>query len=110
MKRLLALVFAAALAAGCTETAPPAAQADLAAKIEAALDQLSPEDRVLADAQRLCPETGEPLGSMGVPVKVMVKGQPVFVCCKGCDKGVLADPDATLRKVEELKAKNKAGR
>ena len=107
MKRFLTLALAAALAAGCTESAPTPPM-DRAAKIEAALDQLSPEDRVLADAQRLCPETDEPLGSMGVPIKVMVKGQPVFVCCKSCEKSALADPDATLKKVEELKARNKA--
>lgn len=112
MKRLPGLVFAAALAGGCTETtpAPPAAKADKGDKIKAALDQLSPEDRALAEEQKLCPETDEPLGSMGVPVKVLVKGQPVFVCCQGCDKGVLADPDATLKKVEERKARNKAVR
>ena len=72
----------------------------------------TPEQRQACsgDAQRLCPETGEPLGSMGTPIKVMVKEQPVFICCKACEKGVLADPDATLKKVEELKARFKAAR
>jgi hypothetical protein len=44
---------------------------------------------------------------MGVPVKVMVKGQPVFLCCKTCRKQALADPDKTLARVDELKAKAK---
>jgi len=42
---------------------------------------------------------------MGVPVKVMVKDQPVFLCCKGCQKEALADPDKTLARVKELRAK-----
>lgn len=112
MKRFLALVFCTALAAGCTESAPTpsAAKDEKAEKVKAALAKLSPEDRALAEEQKYCPETDEPLGSMGTPIKVMVKDQPVFVCCKGCDKAVLKDPDATLKKVEEFKAKNKPAR
>jgi hypothetical protein len=50
-------------------------------------------------------QTEERLGGMGTPVKVMVKGQPVFLCCKGCRKEALAQPDKTLAKVKELKEK-----
>jgi hypothetical protein len=113
MNRFLALLFVAALAAaGCTDSAstPSAAKANKEDKIKAALDKLSPEDRALAEEQKYCPETDEPLGSMDVPIKVMVKGQPVFICCKHCEKGALENPDATLKKVEELKAKNKPGK
>src|SRR3954464_10884437 len=104
MNRLLTVVFVGALAlAGCNESAPTpgVAKEEKADKVKTALDQLSPEDRALAERQKVCPDSGEPLGSMGVPIKVMVKGQPVFVCCKGCEKGVLEDPDATLKKVED---------
>jgi hypothetical protein len=45
---------------------------------------------------------------MGVPVKVMLKGQPVFLCCKGCKEDALANPDEMLAKVEKLKAKAKS--
>ena len=38
------------------------------------------------------------------------KETTVFVCCKGCQKKALADPDKTLAKVEELKAKVAATR
>jgi hypothetical protein len=31
----------------------------------------------------------------------------VFVCCKSCKRKAEADPDATLAKVAELKAKKK---
>lgn len=78
-------------------------------QIEAALAQLSQEDRALALAQRHCAVTEERLGEMGPPLKITVKDQPVFLCCKGCKKKAEADPDKTLAKVEELKAKTKAG-
>jgi Cu(I)/Ag(I) efflux system membrane fusion protein len=72
------------------------------AKVKANLDKLDPEDRKVADAQRLCPITGEPLGSMGKPVKLTVEEQTVFLCCKGCRDDALADPNKTLAKVKEL--------
>ncbi len=74
------------------------------AKIKAALAKLSDADRELAEQQRFCAVLAtSPLGSMGAPVKVMVDGQPVFVCCEGCREEALTDPKATLAKVQELK-------
>lgn len=70
------------------------------------LAKLSPDDRKLAEAQKTCPVTEQPLGSMGVPIKVMVNGQPVFGCCRSCDEEMLADPTATLEKVKRFKAQN----
>lgn len=79
-------------------------------EIKAARGKLSPEDRTLVEAQEYCAVTDDSrLGGMGVPIKVMVKDQPVFLCCKGCQRKALADPDRTLAKVEELKAKVKVG-
>jgi multidrug efflux pump subunit AcrA (membrane-fusion protein) len=72
-------------------------------KIRVALSKLSPADRALAEAQKICPVTDEPLGVMGTPVKVMVKGRPVFVCCKGCDAEAVDRADEVLRKVDERK-------
>jgi hypothetical protein len=70
--------------------------------------KLSPEDRRLVDAQDFCAVMEDSrLGAMGEPLKVMIKGKPVFLCCKGCEKKALANPDKTLAKVEELKAKHK---
>ena len=74
---------------------------------EVALERakLSPEDRKLVEAQEWCViSSDEKLGSMGAPIKLDIKGQPVFVCCKGCQRKAEADPDATLAKVAELKA------
>src|SRR5262249_6303046 len=101
----LALVLALPVAvAGCG--APPAADtAKEEQKIKASLDKLSPEDRKLAEEQRFCAlENEHRLGSMGVPYKATVKGEPVFLCCKGCEKEVLADPDKALAKARELRA------
>ena len=76
------------------------------ADIRENLARLSPEDRKLAEQQRYCViENDNRLGEMGVPVKVMVNDQPVFVCCKGCKKQAEKDPDKTLAKVKELRAK-----
>src|SRR5262249_4254316 len=91
-----------------TAAPPPSEAAKLEAEVKANLDRLSPADRVLALAQRLCPVTDGPLGSpdMGGPVKLMVKGKPVFICCDGCKRKVFARPDEMLNKVEKLRAAN----
>ena len=74
------------------------------ADIKANLSTLNAEDRQLAEAQKFCAvEKENRLGEMGEPFKVMVKGEPVFLCCKGCRKQALADPEKTLAAVETLK-------
>lgn len=50
------------------------------------------DDLALITKQAKCPVMDEPLGSMGQPVKLLVGGKPVFLCCKGCVKKVQADP------------------
>ncbi len=71
--------------------------------------KLSPEDRVLVEAQEWCViSSDERLGSMGPPLKLDIKGQPVFVCCNSCRKKAEADPDKTLAKVAEFKARAKS--
>lgn len=91
-----------------SESTPKESKED--AKVKASLAKLSAADRQLAEAQKLCPTTGEPLGEMGVPVKVTIKNQPVFLCCKGCQEEALADADKTLDKVNELKKQNASPR
>jgi hypothetical protein len=86
-----------------------AAQITLAAdeaKIKKNLAKLSPEDRKLAEAQKWCAvEPENELGSMGVPVRVDLKGEPVFLCCKGCVKAAKRNQDETLQKAKELREK-----
>lgn len=77
------------------------------ATIQANLAKLSPEDRQLAEQQKFCcVEEENRLGSMGKPVKVLLNGQPAFLCCGGCEEKAWANPEQTLKKVQELKAKN----
>ena len=49
--------------------------------------------------QKTCPVTGEELGSMGKPVAVTLKGETVYVCCRGCAARAQANPDKTLAAV-----------
>ena len=67
--------------------------------IEKELHSLSEADRKEAMAQRVCPVSGEPLGSMGAPVKVAVKETSVFICCESCRKKLVGDPDTYLGKL-----------
>jgi len=67
------------------------------------IEQLSEADRQMAIAQRICPVTGLPLGSMGVPIKITLRGKPLFVCCQGCVGKAKRDPEGTLKKIAESK-------
>jgi Cu(I)/Ag(I) efflux system membrane fusion protein len=64
-----------------------------------ALEQLSDHDRQLAERQRVCPVADLPLGSMGVPPKVEIDGQTVFICCEGCRSALLRNTQKYLRKL-----------
>jgi hypothetical protein len=82
----------------------PSTPDDPDAAILAAMARLSPEDRKMAQAQRFCPVNAESrLGSMGTPLKVIVDGQVVFICCSGCRNEVLANPQEAIAKVKKLK-------
>lgn len=65
----------------------------------AQIEKLPAEDQVLALAQKVCPASDEPLGSMGVPIKVEAGGESIFVCCAGCVEEVKADPDTYIAKL-----------
>jgi Cu(I)/Ag(I) efflux system membrane fusion protein len=84
---------------------PPAAPPSEADRIKANLARLGAEDRKLAEAQKYCAVNQENLlGSMGTPVKLLLQGRPVFLCCPGCEEEAKAHPDKTLEVVEKLKA------
>ncbi len=118
--RICSIAIVASLAmflAGCGSaqrggsTAAPQAQHDNydhAPEQTANFAKLGDEDRQLAAAQGYCAVTSEPLGSMGPPLKLIVNEQPVFVCCKGCEKKAKSNPEKTLAKVAELKTKVKS--
>ncbi|MGD9853620.1 MAG: hypothetical protein AB7U20_01590 [Planctomycetaceae bacterium] len=69
--------------------------------VKAELAKLSPEDAASAEKQHLCPVSGEMLGTMGAPIKMDVNGQQVWICCDGCKKALLENPDEHLAKLRQ---------
>jgi uncharacterized protein (TIGR02231 family) len=84
---------------------PKMSNADMA-KVKAEMAKLSPEDRKLAEAQVFCAIDQEsPLGSTGPILKEVIKGQTVFLCCKGCVAEARAHPDEALEQWKKLLAR-----
>ncbi len=72
-------------------------------EISQSLSELSSEDRALAEQQKYCAVlTENRLGSMGMPLKLMIDGQPVFLCCDGCENEALKNTESTLRMAKKL--------
>ena len=88
---------------GCTKEEDAGAisqeSAASASKYKVAFASLSAEDRALAVKQAICPVSGEPLGAMGTPRKILVKGHDVFICCEGCESELKDNPDEYLAKL-----------
>lgn len=90
-------------------TVRPSTPEDEDAKLAAVLAQMPVEQRRLVEQQAFCPILDQSrLGSMGMPVKLTIEGQPVFVCCDGCKKSALANPKQTLTKVASLRKRDHA--
>lgn len=75
------------------------------AEIEKSFEPLSTEDRKLAEEQVICPVTEVRLGTMdmGTPIRVDVDGTPVMICCEGCRKSLVEDPEKYLEVLREFK-------
>lgn len=69
--------------------------AAFAAKADTSL-VLKPDAKRIAASlpvnNKLCPVTGEAIGSMGEAPVVVYKGKVVTLCCKGCIKTFAKDP------------------
>jgi len=124
----LRLVLAALLAVGvaaCSSSEPTISEAPSGGEATSAEDEalepvslnakqleqieLLPEDQQdAAIAQSVCPISGAPLGSMGVPIALSLEGGTVFLCCAGCEDSAMSDPEGTLAKVAALKAASAA--
>jgi hypothetical protein len=79
---------------------PLAGAATLTDEEIARIEKLPEAERGAALAQKVCPVTGENLGSMGVPIKEVVGDRTVFLCCKGCVKELKDDPETFLAKLK----------
>ena len=81
-------------------TVRPSTPEDMDAKIELELSKLPAAEREAAKAQNFCAILRESrLGSMGVPIKVPLGDQSVFVCCEGCISKAKKNPAAALKAV-----------
>ena len=45
---------------------------------------LTGADKLQIAVQKICPVSGQELGSMGNPIKIKAGEQTAFLCCKGC--------------------------
>ena len=85
-----------------TQQQPPTA-GEPSAEDLANIDKLPEPDRQVASQQRMCPITDFFLGSMGVPYKITLRGEPVFLCCEGCAGAAKKSPRETLEKIARFK-------
>jgi hypothetical protein len=77
----------------------PASPTPIAPPDKGWLKGLAETERSRALRQKTCPVTGKALGSMGVPPKLTVRGQDVFLCCDGCAGAIEANPEKYLAKL-----------
>lgn len=78
---------------------PKTAGETLNAEEIAAINKLPEADRKAALAQKVCLVGGDHLGAMGAPVKKVVKGKTVFLCCDSCSEDLEKNPDKYLAKL-----------
>ena len=53
------------------------------------------------DLLKTCPVSGDKLGEMGEAFKFVYKGQEVKLCCSGCKKDFLKDPEKYIAKIRK---------
>jgi Cu(I)/Ag(I) efflux system membrane fusion protein len=70
-----------------------AADRELIALASADVPESTERDEAIAALQKVCPVTGDKLGSMGTPVRAVVDLRVVMLCCASC-KEKLADRPA----------------
>ncbi len=76
----------------------PAPKVEIANATTDPFASLSIADRDRARSQKICPVTLKPLGSMGSPICVSVAGNPVMICCEGCEAMLRNNPEKYLSK------------
>jgi hypothetical protein len=86
-----------------TDESPKSASngVQLSEKEIATIQTLPAADQAIALKQKVCPVSGGHLGEegMGAPVKITAEGRTFFLCCKGCEDDVKADPKAVIAKL-----------
>jgi hypothetical protein len=67
----------------------------------AEIKKLPANEQTVALKQAVCPVSGEHLGEMGMPLKVSAEGRTFYLCCKSCNKEVVADPKGVVAKLNQ---------
>jgi Cu(I)/Ag(I) efflux system membrane fusion protein len=88
------------------QSAPDASPSRFTAEELANIGKLSLKEQELAQLQVLCPITDMALGSMGVPLSIIVANEKVMICCAGCEQMAKRDAAGTLEKVNRWKSEN----
>lgn len=88
--------------AGCIDAVKGNPAKYLAKKPKLVVTKATDADADAIAKQKLCPVMDEPLGGMGVPLKVTGLGRDVFLCCKGCIKFLEKEPQKYLAKLPPL--------
>jgi YHS domain-containing protein len=67
----------------------------------AKIKTLPAAEQDLALKQAVCPVSGDHLGNMGAPVKITAEGRTFYLCCKGCQDDVKANPKAVIARLDK---------
>jgi len=68
-------------------------------RVVRAEDGAAVRDQLMHYPLEACLVSGQPLGSMGDPVNMLVDGRLVRLCCAGCIGALETDPDASIDKM-----------
>ncbi|HXX92130.1 MAG TPA: hypothetical protein VEN81_00760 [Planctomycetota bacterium] len=60
----------------------------------------APEKAAKAYPLKTCLVSGEELGKMGEPVRIVYEGQEIKFCCKSCEPDFRKDPAKYLKKLQ----------
>ncbi len=71
------------------------------AELMAVLSDLTKDEQAEVLKQKICPVTETALGSMGTPLPVDINGRRIWICCKGCEAGLLHNPDKYIATLEK---------
>ena len=85
--------------AGCVDALKANPEKFIQARPKVEVVKFTESDAALITKQAVCPVMDEPLGGMGQPIKLLVGGKPLFLCCKGCIKMVQSEPEKYLAMV-----------
>ncbi|TWU15139.1 hypothetical protein [Allorhodopirellula heiligendammensis] len=65
-------------------------------QVRAGVFRITAADEPFVAAQKQCPVMNEPLDAMGGPYKVHAGGKAIYICCPGCAKKIIAEPQKWL--------------